>query len=197
MKGWKLAVGLMLGLGAILMTQIHESVAEEAGRKSTPPVLNFKMQSLAGQEVELSRYAGKVVLMVNTASKCGYTKQYKGLQELHEKYAAQGLAVLGFPSNDFGKQEPGTNEEIGEFCRKNYGVGFDMFAKIAVTGQNAAPLYQYLTGQETDPQFAGPVKWNFEKFLIGRDGRILARFRSKVEPTSATMIESIEAALKE
>jgi glutathione peroxidase len=150
---------LVLGLGTALLQ------ADEKGTKKVSPVLNFTMKSLDGKSVDLSKYQGKVVLMVNVASKCGFTPQYKQLQALHDKYATKGLAILGFPANDFGKQEPGTNEEIASFCEKNYSVKFDMFAKVAVKGADQCPLYKYLTSSETDPKFAGPIKWNFEKFL--------------------------------
>ena len=163
--------------------------------EKTPAVLNFTMNSLEGKPVDLSRYAGKVVLIVNTASKCGFTPQYKGLQTLNEKYKEQGLAVLGFPANDFGQQEPGTAEEIGTFCEKNYGVTFDMFDKVKVTGEDKTPLYKFLTDKDTDPQFPGEVGWNFEKFLIGRDGQILNRFKSAVKPESDEMATAIETAL--
>ena len=133
--------------------------------------------------------------MVNTASQCGYTPQYKGLEELHEKYKDKGLVVLGFPANDFGKQEPGTDKEIGEFCQKNYGVKFDMFSKVVVKGDEQCPLYKFLTSSDTDPEFAGDVKWNFEKFLIGRDGRVVQRFRSKVVPEDPSLVAAIEALL--
>ena len=169
--------------------------SQKATRKEVPAVLNFKMKSLTGKEVDLSKYQGKVVLIVNVASKCGFTPQYKGLQELHKKYAAQGLAILGFPANDFGQQEPGSEEEIGTFCQRNYGVEFDMFSKISVKGPQQADLYRYLTSEETNPKFAGEVKWNFEKFLIGRDGQVVARYRSKVDPTSDEIVKAIEAEL--
>ena len=160
-----------------------------------PEVLNFTMNSLVGQPVNLSKYQGRVVLMVNTASECGYTYQYEGLQALHRKYAAQGLSVLGFPSNDFGQQEPGSNAEIQQFCKANYGVEFDMFSKIDVLGDSKAPLYRFLTSKSTNPQFAGDVSWNFEKFLVDRDGRIVGRFLSAVEPMSAEVTGAIESAL--
>ena len=160
-----------------------------------PSVLNFAMNSLDGKPVNLSRYQGDVVLMVNVASQCGYTPQYEGLQELHRRYAARGLRILGFPANDFGAQEPGSNAEISEFCQKNYGVQFDMFSKIVVLGPGKAPLYQYLTSTRTNPKFAGEVEWNFEKFLIGRDGQVIARFRSPVEPLSREVLAAIESAL--
>jgi len=161
-----------------------------------PDVLSFTMNNINGQPVSLSKYQGKVVLIVNTASECGYTYQYEGLQALHKKYAAQGLSVLGFPSNDFGQQEPGTNAAIQQFCKANYGVEFDMFSKIDVLGNSKAPLYQYLTSKASNPKFSGDVGWNFEKFLIGRDGQILARFTSAVEPLSSEMTGAVEAALK-
>jgi glutathione peroxidase len=166
-----------------------------AGASGSPPVLQFSMNSLDGKPVDLSRYNGKVVLLVNVASKCGYTPQYAGLEKLHESYAEKGLAILGFPANDFGQQEPGSDTEIAEFCSKNYGVKFDMFSKIAVTGESKAPLYRYLTSKESNPAFGGEVKWNFEKFLVARDGSIVGRFSSKVDPMSPEMTKAIETAL--
>jgi len=161
----------------------------------TPGALNFTMNSLDGKAVNLSKYLGNVVLMVNVASQCGYTPQYEGLQELHRRYAGRGLRILGFPSNDFGQQEPGTNSEIAQFCEKNYGVQFDMFSKIPVLGPQKAPLYRFLTSSQTDPKFAGEVEWNFEKFLLDRNGQVIARFRSPVEPLSDEMLKAIEASL--
>jgi glutathione peroxidase len=154
--------------------------------------LNFTMNSLDGKPVNLAKYQGNVVLMVNVASECGYTPQYEGLQALHKKYAARGLRVLGFPSNDFGGQEPGSAAEIQEFCKKNYGVEFDMFSKIKVLGSDKAPLYKTLTAT---PKFSGDVSWNFEKFLIGRDGQVIGRYKSAVEPLSAELTKAIETAL--
>lgn len=168
--------------------------AEEKGTK-VPAVLNFKMKSLDGKDVDLSRYQGKVVLIVNVASKCGYTPQYKALQALHDKYAKDGLAVVGVPCNDFGKQEPGSPEEIAEFCSKNYGVKFDLLSKVAVKGSDQVPLYKFLTAKETNPKFAGPIKWNFTKFLIGRNGEIVARFEPGVKPDSEPVAKAIEAEL--
>jgi glutathione peroxidase len=160
-----------------------------------PAVLNFTMNSLDGKPVNLAKYQGNVVLMVNVASQCGYTPQYEGLQELHRRFAGRGLRILGFPSNDFGEQEPGSNKEIADFCQKNYGVQFDMFSKIGVLGSTKAPLYQYLTSSRTNPKFAGDVEWNFEKFLVSRDGQVIARFKSPVEPLSQEMLTAIESAL--
>ena len=170
--------------------------AKAKKEKKVPPVLNFSMNSLQENPVALSQYSGKVILMVNTASQCGFTSQYDGLQKLYAKYGKQGLVVLGFPANDFGQQEPGTNAEIGEFCQKNYGVTFPMFSKIAVTGASKAPLYKFLTETQTNPQFAGEVGWNFEKFLIARDGKIVNRFRSSVAPDASELVNAVEAELK-
>ncbi len=171
------------------------SIAAEEKTKEVPPVLNFTMDSLDGKPVDLAKYQGKVVMMVNVASKCGNTKQYKPLQALHEKYKDRGLAILGFPANDFNGQEPGTSEDIAAFCEKNYGVKFDLFSKIAVKGEGQHPLYKFLTSQETSPQPAGEIKWNFEKFLIGKDGNIAARFAPKTQPDSEEVIKAIETEL--
>lgn len=173
---------LLLGIamGIVMMLQV-------------PAALNFTMNSIDGRSVNLSKYQGKVVLMVNVASECGYTPQYEGLQELHKKYASRGLNILGFPSNDFGQQEPGSNAEIADFCKKNYGVEFDMFSKIVVNGSGQSPLYKFLT---SDSKFGGQVGWNFEKFLIGKDGKVIGRFSSEVEPASQEMIKAIDAALR-
>lgn len=181
-------------VGAVLALATVAAVAAEKA-KEVPPVLSFTMKSLEGKSVDLGDYQGKVLLVVNVASRCGYTPQYAGLQELHEKYATRGLAVLGFPCNQFGKQEPGSEEEIAAFCEKNFGVAFDMFAKVDVNGESACELYQFLTSEETDPAFAGPIKWNFEKFLIDRNGQIVARFPSGVAPNAEKLVEAIEAAL--
>jgi glutathione peroxidase len=159
---------------------------------AVPPVYNFTMKNIAGQDVPLSKYAGKVVLMVNVASKCGFTPQYAGLEKLYEKYADKGFVIVGFPANDFKQQEPGTDEEISQFCTTKYGVKFDMFSKIVVLGDQKAPLYQYLTANAPEK---GEVKWNFEKFLIGKDGHIVARYRSKITPESDEMVKAIEAEL--
>jgi glutathione peroxidase len=151
--------------------------------ESAPEALQFKMKSLQVKEVDLSQYKGKVVLVVNVASHCGYTKQYTGLQALYEKHQGDGLVILGFPCkcNQFFGQEPGTSQEIATFCKDNYGVTFDMFEKIDVNGDKAAPLFQHLTSKAAVGDNAGAVKWNFEKFLISRDGSI-QRFRSPVTP---------------
>lgn len=158
--------------------------------------LSITMQTLEGKEVNLAeKYSGKVVLIVNVASKCGLTPQYKQLQALHDKYADEGLAVLGFPCNQFGKQEPGSPEEIASFCEKNYGVQFDMFAKIDVNDETASPLYKKLTSTDTQPVGKGKISWNFEKFLIGRDGQVVARFSPRTRPDDPEVLQAIEREL--
>jgi glutathione peroxidase len=171
------------------------SRADEKGNGKVPAVLNFKMENLSGESVDLSKYKGKVVLMVNVASKCGLTPQYKQLEALHEKFGKEGLAILGFPANDFGKQEPGTNEQISEFCTSRYGVKFDMFAKTVVKGDGQCPLYQFLTSKETNPKFAGDITWNFEKFLVSRDGEVVARFNPRIKPDAPEVVKKIEQEL--
>jgi glutathione peroxidase len=160
-------------------------------------MLHGTMKSLAGQEVDLTQYHGKVVLIVNVASECGYTPQYKGLQALYAKYGQDGLMVLGFPCNQFGRQEPGTSAQIAQFCQKNYGVTFDMFEKVDVNGKNQCDLYKYLTSPDSNAKYAGPIQWNFEKFLIARNGTVLARFGSSVAPESKSLVEAIEREIKQ
>ena len=163
--------------------------------KKVPAALNFKVKSISGKEVDLSKYQGKVVLIVNTASECGLTPQYEELEALHEKYGEKGLAVLGFPCNQFGKQEPGSDDEIVKFCEDNYKVKFDMFSKVDVNGEGATPLYKHLTSVDTKPKGKGKVSWNFEKFLIGRDGGVIARFEPKTAPDDPAVIKALEAEL--
>jgi glutathione peroxidase len=153
------------------------------------------MRSLAGEEIDLTQYQGTVLLIVNVASECGYTPQYKGLQTLYAQYAPEGFAVLGFPCNQFGRQEPGTADEIAAFCGRRYGVTFPMFEKVDVNGKNQCDLYRYLTSQESNAAVSGPVQWNFEKFLVARDGQVVARFRSSVPPESPALVEAIEREL--
>ena len=173
----------------VLMAAPQTKTQEKA---KVADALNFTMNSLDGKPVSLAKYQGNVVLMVNVASECGYTPQYEGLQALHRKYVGRGLRILGFPSNDFGAQEPGTDAQIADFCAKNYGVEFDLFSKIKVLGSDKAPLYKTLT---STPKFSGDVSWNFEKFLISRDGQVVGRFKSPVEPLSAELTRAIESAL--
>lgn len=150
---------------------------------------SFELTTIDGAPTELSSFRGKVLLLVNVASECGFTRQYAGLEELYRKYRDQGLVVLGIPANEFGGQEPGSNEQIRTFCESKFGVTFPLFAKIVVKGPGQDPLYAWLTGQK------GEVTWNFNKFLVGRDGRLLARYESKVEPNDPELTSAIEAAL--
>jgi glutathione peroxidase len=163
--------------------------------KNAPAALNFQLNSLDGKEVELSKYNGKVVLVVNVASKCGLTPQYEQLQALHEKYAEKGLAILAFPCNQFGAQEPGTADEIRKFCTDKYRVSFDLFAKIDVNGDGACPLYKYLTSLDTKPTGKGKIGWNFEKFLINRQGEVAARFAPRTKPNDPEVLKVLETEL--
>ena len=159
-----------------------------------PPLLDHTLKDIDGTMQNLCAYAGKVVLVVNTASQCGYTPQYAGLQRLHERYGERGLVVIGFPCNDFMGQEPGTAVEIGDFCRKNYGVSFPMMAKVHVKGRDKAPIYRTLT-EQTAEDIRGEIKWNFTKFLVDGDGHVVARFGSSVEPEDPELVAAIEKLL--
>ncbi len=158
-------------------------------------VYDFTMTDIDGRETSLGEYAGKVLLLVNVASRCGFTPQYAGLERLYERYKDRGLVVLGFPANDFLRQEPGTNAEIKQFCSTKYGVRFPMFAKISVRGRHQAPLYKHLTEKQSDPRCAGRITWNFNKFLVGRDGAIVNRFGTRTAPEDERLIAAIEAEL--
>ncbi|MCB9475870.1 MAG: glutathione peroxidase [Deltaproteobacteria bacterium] len=157
--------------------------------------LDFTMKTIEHEDRNLADYKGKVVMIVNVASKCGLTPQYDGLQALHDKYADQGLAILGFPANEFAAQEPGSDEEILEFCTTNYGVDFDMFSKIVVKGDGMHPLYGFLTGADTNPDFSGAINWNFEKFLLDKNGRVVARFAPPTAPEAEEVVSTIEREL--
>jgi len=158
-------------------------------------VYDFEVKTIDGKVRSLAEYRGKPLLIVNVASECGLTPQYRGLEELHEKYAAKGLAILGFPANEFGAQEPGSDDQIQSFCRTQYGVAFDMFSKVKVKGEGIHPLFAFLTSKDTNPSFGGDIKWNFNKFLVGKDGAIIGRFEPQVEPASADVTKAIEASL--
>jgi glutathione peroxidase len=158
-------------------------------------IYDFTMKSIDGQPVNLGSYSGKVVLLVNVASKCGFTPQYAGLEAVYEKYKDRGLVIVGIPANNFAQQEPGTNEEIKKFCSNKYNVTFPMMAKVSVLGDDKTPLYAFLTAADTDPQFAGDIKWNFTKFLFDRSGKPVARFEPNVTPDSPQVTSAIEAAL--
>ena len=162
-----------------------------------PSVLDFKVKDIDGTEVKLKKYKGNVLLVVNTASKCGYTPQYESLEATYNKYKDRRFFVLGFPANNFGSQEPGTDAEIKEFCTSKYHVTFPMFAKISVKGEDQDPLYAYLTDLKINPVYGGVITWNFNKFLIDRKGAIVGRFSSKQTPDSPEVVAAIEQALND
>ena len=193
---WKIiVVGFVLALAAVFVFMCDDCPlnglfnAEAASPKS---VLDFTMRDINGKDVKLKKYKGDVLLVVNVASKCGYTPQYEGLESVYEKYKGKGFEILGFPANNFGGQEPGTEAEIKEFCTSKYHVTFPMFAKISVKGEDADPLYRFLTSKETNPNFAGDITWNFNKFLVDRKGNVVARFTSKDTPESDKVTQAIE-----
>jgi glutathione peroxidase len=159
-------------------------------------VLDFKVKNIDGKDVPLTSYRGKVLLIVNTASKCGYTPQYEGLEALYRKYKKAGFRIAAFPSNDFGGQEPGNEKDIKQFCTSKYNVTFDMYSKVVTKGTGQSPLYQYLTEKETNGDFAGDIPWNFTKFLVDKKGNVIARFTPQDAPLTPKVIAAIEAALK-
>lgn len=179
----KLLLALMVFLASGMM-------AANAGS-----IYDFTMKSIDGQPVSLKAYKGKVVLLVNVASKCGFTPQYAGLEALYEKYKDRGLVIIGVPANNFAHQEPGTNEEIKTFCSRKYNVTFPMMAKVSVLGDDETPLYRSLTEKSSDPKFSGDIKWNFTKFLFDRNGNLVARFEPPVTPDSKEIQAAVEAAL--
>lgn len=185
-------IGALMMLGSAVASWADEPAPSTQPARSA---LDFTMNDIDGHPVDLSKYHGQVILMVNVASKCGNTPQYEGLEAMYQKYKDQGLVILGFPANNFGQQEPGNNEQIKEFCQSTYDVKFPMFSKISVKGDDIAPLYQYLIQQQTAPQPAGEISWNFEKFLIGRDGRVIARFSPRTQPDDPKVVEAVEAQL--
>lgn len=175
------------------------SIAKEmpmTGGDDAKSIYDFTMKDIDGKDVKLSSFKGKVVMLVNVASKCGFTPQYEGLQRVYAKYQAQGFVILGFPANNFMGQEPGTNEEIKTFCSTKYNVTFPIFSKISVKGDDINPLYKFLTDKTTNPSFGGDISWNFNKFLVDKNGHIIARFNSPVKPESENVIQAIENALK-
>lgn len=168
---------------------------ESDSAKDEKSIYDFKVKTITGEEVSLEDYKGKTILIVNVASKCGYTRQYSEMQAAYEKYKDRDFVVLGFPCNQFGGQEPGTEAEIMQFCKDNYGVSFPMFAKLDVKGAEADPLFKYLSGLETTPKAAGDISWNFEKFLINAEGEVVGRYKSAVSPTGKEMQEQLESLL--
>ena len=160
-------------------------------------IYEIDVMDIDGENVNLGKYKDKVVMFVNTASECGYTPQYKGLQKLYDKYKDRGFVILGFPANNFNGQEPGSNAEIKQFCTLKYKVKFPMFAKISVKGEDQHPLYQFLTSKEKNPEYGGEITWNFNKFIANHKGEIIARFSSKETPESKEIAKTIEKALSE
>lgn len=174
---------------AVLLSETDQTSA------ALPSFYDFKMKDIDGNDVKLKKYKGNVLLVVNTASKCGYTPQYEGLQTTFDKFKDKGFFVLGFPSNNFGEQEPGTEAEIKEFCTSKYKVTFPMFAKISVKGEKQDALFAYLTDLKINPVYGGDITWNFHKFLIDRNGKVIGRFTSKEKPDGPAITAAIEEAL--
>lgn len=172
---------------------------EAAPQEKAEPtsVLDFTLPLIDGTPKPLNEFNGQVLLLVNVASKCGFTGQYEGLQELYDSYKDKGFTVLGFPANNFLGQEPGSNDEIASFCKLTYGVTFPMFAKISVKGKDQHPLYKFLTDPETNPEHSGKISWNFNKFIVNRQGKVVARFGSMTKPQNAKLVAEIEKALNE
>lgn len=162
----------------------------------TKTVYDFTLKNIDGKEESLSQYKGKVIIIVNVASYCGYTSQYKDLEAIYQKYKSKGLVVLGFPANNFMAQEPGTNADIKQFCSREYAVTFPMFSKMSVKGKGIHPLYAYLTSKAENGVIDGDIQWNFQKYLIGKDGKIIASFKPATKVTEANVVKEIEAALK-
>jgi glutathione peroxidase len=192
------AAVVAVAFGAMAADEKKGEKEAKAGPAAAAPsgVLDFSMKDIDGKDAKLgATYSGKVLLIVNTASKCGFTPQYADLEAVYKKYHEQGLEVLAFPSNDFGGQEPGTNEEIKTFCSTKFDVTFPLFSKIPVKGDAKNPLYAFLTDTTKNPATGGDIKWNFTKFLVGRDGKIIARYEPKVKPTDVEVTEAVEKAL--
>ena len=181
----------MRKLGLVVMMLVAVGACWAASKS----IYDFTMRSIDGDQVSLGAYKGKVVLLVNVASKCGFTPQYTALESLYEKYKDRGLVIVGVPANNFMQQEPGTDAEIKTFCSNKYNVTFPMMSKVSVKGDDTTPLYQYLTDKSTNPSTGGDIQWNFTKFLVGRDGQIVARFEPKVTPDSPEVTAAIEKAL--
>jgi glutathione peroxidase len=178
----------------VILSRANDNPVEAGAGAAS--VYDFKLKDIDGKDASLSQYKGKVLLLVNVASKCGLTPQYEGLQSLYAKYKDRGFVILGFPANNFMGQEPGTNEEIKSFCALKYNVTFPMFSKISVKGSDIHPLYKFLTDKETNPDFGGDIKWKFNKFLVDKNGKIIARFEPQVKPDDPRMIQAVEKALE-
>lgn len=178
----------------ILFTALLLALTASMGTTEQTSLYDFTVQDIDGEQVSLKQYEGQVILVVNVASKCGYTPQYEGLQKIYDKYKDDGFVILGFPANNFNSQEPGSDQEIKQFCTLEYGVEFPMFSKVSVKGEDQAALFSYLTSLPND-DFDGEIKWNFEKFLIDKNGLLKRRFRSSVEPQSESLVTAIEKEL--
>ena len=193
-----IAILLVIGAFAIVATLYHYGMIFNPS-PATPVTQNsiydFTMKDIDGNDVDFHQYRGKVLLIVNTASQCGYTPQYEQLEAVYEKYKDQDFVILGFPANNFMGQEPGTDSQIKEFCDLRYHVTFPMFSKISVKGSDQHPLYNFLTHQETNPKWAGDITWNFEKFLIDANGKVIARFSPKTRPDDPDVIQTIASAI--
>jgi glutathione peroxidase len=187
----------ILAPAALLACLALGATAEDKRAMPADSALKFQVKDIDGKPVDLAKYKGDVVLIVNVASQCGLTPQYTALESTYEKYKEKGFTVLGFPANEFGHQEPGSNEEIKSFCSSKYKVTFPMFSKIVVKGEGIDPLYQFLTSKETNPKFPGEISWNFAKFLVNRKGEVIARFSPRDEPDSEKVVKAIETALGE
>ena len=186
-------LSFITSVAVLLASTISARINTQESGESSGNIQDVTVKDMNGKEVKLSDYKGKVLLIVNVASKCGYTKQYAGLEAIYEKYKAQGFEILAFPCNDFGGQEPGTNEEIQEFCSSTYSVKFKLFDKIKVLGDEKSPLYSLLTDNKNVEK--GDIKWNFEKFLVDKEGNVVSRFRSKITPESEELTKAIEKEL--
>jgi glutathione peroxidase len=200
---------LLIGGGAIVLTgaallatvskpsylpNVVKAPTDTAAREEHGP-LEFTVKTIDGKEQNLAEYKGKVVMIVNVASKCGYTPQYEALEKLYKTYADRGFVILGFPANNFRAQEPGSDEQIKTFCTSKYGVTFPMMSKISVEGPDQAPIYKFLTEPQTAGEFAGPIGWNFNKFIVDRNGNLIARYNSKTTPDDSQVTGEIEKAL--
>ncbi len=187
---WLAALALSWSVAGAAAAESVEDAASGSHASAPASLLDLEAKRLAGPVEPLDRYRGQVLLIVNTASRCGYTPQYDGLQSVYDRYRERGFSVLGFPSNDFGNQEPGADREIGAFCRSNYGVEFPMYSKVKVRGDEAHPVYVYLTS--LPKPIGGPVQWNFQKYLVDRDGTVVARFSAGTRPSDPKLLARIE-----
>ena len=189
---WKMKAAGLVFRGAAMVNKLKEDPMANQTVAEPGKIYSFEMKSIDGKPVRLSKYKGKALLIVNVASKCGFTPQYEGLEELHKKFKDKGLEILGFPANEFGAQEPGSDAEIKSFCGLTYGVSFDLFSKIVVKGEGIHPLYKFLT---TETGMNGEIPWNFAKFLFDREGKPVARFGPETEPMSKELLRRLEPLL--